>query len=92
MSILRNSFFRDVHIAHDFDSRDQRIMNGLRNPCEFMQNAVCSKPDHRRHFKGFNMNIARACFISLADHVVDKLDNWRIIDALRQFGKLFVQR
>ena len=83
MPILRNSFFRDVHIAHDFDSRDQRFMNRFCNPREFMQNAVRSEPDHRRHFKGFNMNIARACFISLADHVVDKLDNRRVIDALR---------
>ena len=90
MTILRNSFFRDVHIPHDFDSRDQRIMNGLCNPCEFMQNAVCSEPDHRRHFKGFNMNIARACFVSLADHIVDKLDNRCIIDALRQFRKFVI--
>src|SRR5206468_8243841 len=76
-TVLRETFFRDVHPRHNFDTGDERRLEPfqLRRHRSLVQNTVDTIANAQLVFGRFKMNVRRAIFESFPDDLVNELDD-----------------
>ncbi len=77
LAVLRQAFFRDIHVRHDLDAGDNSGMkpaNGRRHR-RLVQNAVDAVAHAQPVFKGLDVNVGGVRLNRLEYQFVDELDD-----------------
>ena len=101
-AILRQAFFRDVELRHDFHARNDRPVQGACQFDQVAQRAVDAQAHHRARFKRLDVDVGGAVAQGLREQGIDQPDHRRVVlafeqildpgDFLQQSGQIHVLR
>ena len=86
-AVLRRPFFRDIHIADDFDPGNDRTLGVFGKRRHLTQYAVDAKPDAQALFERFEVDVAGAVLDGLADERVHDIDDRRVFGCFELRGE-----
>jgi hypothetical protein len=93
-AVLRQAFFRDVELGHDFQARNQRRVQGAVGLYHLAEHAVDAKAHAGVALVGLDVDVAGALAHGLRQQRVEHADDGRVVGRLQQvldLGQLLQQ-
>ena len=81
---MRDPALGDVHLAHDLDTRDHRILDLLGHALHLVEDAVDPISDLHAVFVRLEVDVRRAHLERLEEHHIDQLDDRRLVGDVEQ--------
>src|SRR5690606_29769060 len=98
LAILRLALLGDVQLGHDLDARSDVVLHALGQRHRFRHRAILAVAHDDLLLEWFDMDVGDALVAGVEDHLVDQLDDRRVLVADRRkvgalvVGGFFLQR